>query len=135
MDPITAAIVAVLPALGANLVESGVKDAYAALKAIISSKWGAGAPVSKAIAAIEEDPNSKAQAAVLDEKVRAVKASEDADVAQALRQLIEQMKAQGVAHEAIAKIQFTMSGGTVQGVAGADNVRIGTMNFGVPPKK
>ena len=71
---------------------------------------------------------------MLEEKVGAVKAAEDPDVAQALRQLLEQMKAHGVGGEAVAKIQFNMSGGVVQGVAGAENVQIGSMSFGTPPK-
>ena len=118
MDPITAAILAVLPALASDVVKSGVKDAYEGLKAVIRRKWGDAAPISKAIAAVEEDPKSKAQAAVLEEKVGAVKATEDAEVAQALHQLVEQMKTHGIGGEAVARIQFTMSGGVVQGVAG-----------------
>jgi hypothetical protein len=134
MDPITTAILAVLPALASDMVKSGVKDAYEGLKAVIRRKWGDAAPISKAIAAIEEDPNSKAQAAVLEEKIGAVKAAEDSEVAQALHQLVEQMKTHGVGGEAVAKIQFNMTGGVVQGVAGAENVQIGTMTFGAPPK-
>jgi disulfide oxidoreductase YuzD len=72
MDPITAAILAVLPALASDVVKSGVKDAYEGLKAVIRRKWGDAALIIKAIAAIEEDPTSKAQAAVLEEKVGAV---------------------------------------------------------------
>src|SRR5882672_12499350 len=134
MDPITTAIVAVLPALASDVVKAGVKDAYDGLKAVILRKWGESAPISKAIAAVEEDPNSKAQAAVLEEKVGAVKATEDAEVAQALHQLVEQMKTEGIGGEAVAKIQFNMSGGVVQGVAGAENVQIGSMTFGATPK-
>jgi hypothetical protein len=134
MDPITAAILAVLPALASDMVKSGVKDAYEGLKAVIRRKWGESAPISKAIAAIEEDPSSKAQAAVLEEKVGAVKATDDAEVAQALRQLVEQMKAHSIGGEALARIQFNMSGGVVQGVAGAENVQIGSMTFGATPK-
>jgi len=135
MDPITAAILATLPALASDVVKSGVKDAYEGLKAVIRRKWGDAAPISKAIAAIEEDPKSKAQAAVLEEKVGAVKAAKDPEVAQALRQLLEQMKTHGIGGEAVARIQFNMSGGVVQGVAGAENGQIGSMTFGAPPKK
>lgn len=134
MDPITAAIMAVLPALASDVVKSGVKDAYDGLKAVIRRKWGDTAPISKAIAAVEEDPKSKAQAAVLQEKVESVNAKSDPEVLQALHQLVEQMKAHGVGGEAVAKIQFNMSGGVVQGVAGAENVQIGSMTFGAPPK-
>jgi hypothetical protein len=134
MDPITAAIVAVLPALASDVVKAGVKDAYEGLKAVIRRKWGDAAPISKAIAAIEEDPNSKTQAAVLEEKVGAVKAVEDAEVVKALQQLLEQMKTHGIGGEAVARIAINISGGTVQGVVGAENVSIGSMSFGVPPK-
>ena len=134
MDPITAAILAVLPALASDLVKSTVKDAYEGLKAVIRRKWGDTSPISKAISALEGDPDSKAQSAVLEEKVSALKATEDAEVAQALRQLVEQMKKHGIGGEAVARIQFNMSGGVVQGVAGAENVQIGSINFGAPPK-
>jgi hypothetical protein len=85
MDPITTAILAVLPSLASDMLKSGVKDAYDGLKAVIRRKWGETAPITKAITALEEDPKSKAQAAVLAEKVGAVKAIEDADVSQALK--------------------------------------------------
>jgi hypothetical protein len=134
MDPITTAILAVLPALASDVVKSGVKDAYEGLKAVIGRKWGDAAPISKAIAAIEADANSKAQAAVLEEKVAATKATDDAEVAQALHQLVEQMKSHNVGGEAVARIQFNMTGGVVQGVAAAEHVQIGTMTFGAPPK-
>lgn len=131
MEPITAAIVAVL---SSGVVKSGINDAYEGLKAVIRRKWGDSAPINKAIMALEEDPQSKAQAAVLDEKVGAVKVSHDTEVLQALHQLVEQMKARGLGGEAVAKIQFNMTGGVVQGVAGVENVQIGSMNFGAPPK-
>jgi hypothetical protein len=134
MDPITAAIMAVLPALASDVVKAGVKDAYDGLKAVIRRKWGDAAPISKAIAAVEEDPSSKAQAAVLEEKVGAVKAAEDAEVAQALHQLVEQMKTHGIGGEAVAGIQFNISGGVVQGIVGSQNVQVGSMTFGAPPK-
>lgn len=135
MDPITVAILAVLPTLASDLVKSGVKDAYEGLKAVIRRKWGNTAPISKAIIAIEKDPRSKVQAAALEEKVAAVKATEDDDVLRALHQLVEQMKANGIGGAAVARIQFNMSGGLVQGVAGAENVQIGSMSFGTPRKE
>jgi hypothetical protein len=135
MDPITATILAVLPAVASEMAKSSVKDAYEGLKAVIRRKWGDTSPISKAISAIEEDPKSRAQSAVLEEKVSAVKATEDAEVAQALRQLVEQMKAHGIGGEAVARIQFNMSGGVVQGVAGAGTVQIGSIDFGAPPKQ
>jgi len=134
MDPITTTILAALGVIGSEVIKSGVKDAYEGLKAVIRRKWGEGASISKAIVALEEDPQSKAQAAVLEEKVAAVKATDNAEVAQALHKLVEQMKTHGVGGEAVARIHFNMSGGVVQGVAGAENVQIDSMTFGAPPK-
>jgi hypothetical protein len=134
MDPITTTILAALGVMGSELIKSGVKDAYDNLEAVIHRKWGEASPISKAIATIEEDPQSKEQAAVLEEKVGQVKATADAEVVRALHELVEQMKTNGVGGEAVARIQFNMSGGLVQGVAGAENVQIGTMTFGAPPK-
>jgi len=134
MDPITTAILAVLPALASDVVKSSVKDAYEGLKTVIRRKWGDTAQISKAISALEEDPSSKAQAAVLAEKVSAVKATDDTEVAQALYRLVEQMKDQGIGGEAVSKIQFNMSGGVVQGVAGSENVQIGSLTIGNPTK-
>ena len=134
MDPITTTILAALGVIGSEVIKSGVKDAYEGLKAVIRRKWGESAPISKAIAALEEDPQSKAQAAVLEEKVSQVKATDDAEVAQALHKLVQQMKTDGIGGEAVARIRFNMSGGVVQGVAGAENVQIGSMTFGAPPK-
>jgi hypothetical protein len=134
MEPITSAILAALPALATDTVKSTVKDAYEGLKAVIRRKWGDTGPITKAITSLEEDPNSKAQAAVLEEKVLAAKAAEDAEVVQALHGLVEQLKTHGIGGEAVARIQFNMSGGVVQGIAGAENVQIGSMTFGVPPR-
>jgi prophage DNA circulation protein len=125
---------AVLPALAADTVKSTVKDAYDGLKAVIRRRWGETAPIAKAITALEEDPQSKAQAALLEEKVGVVKATEDAEVAQALHRLVEEMKSHGVGSDVVAKIQFNMSGGVIQGVAAAENVTIGSITFGTPPK-
>jgi|SRR6516164_875308 len=134
MDPITTTILAALGVMGSEVIKSGVKDAYDNLKAVIRRKWGETAPISKAITAIEEDPQSKAQAAVLEEKVAAVKAIADAEVAQALQKLVQQLKTEGIGGAAVARIQFNMSGGVVQGVAAAENVQIGSMTFGAPAK-
>jgi hypothetical protein len=129
MDPITTAILAAMGVMGSEVVKSGVKDAHEGLKAVIRRKWGETAPISKAITAMEEDPQSKAQAAVLEEKVAAVKATADTEVAQALHELVEQLKTKGIGGEAVATIQFNMSDGVAR-ISGAEDVQIGSMNFG-----
>ena len=130
MDPITLLITSALT----NVAKAGIKEAYEGLKSVIRQKWGDDSPISKAITAIEESPNSKARAAVVEEEADAVKAADHPEVAQALQKLVEQMKTQGVGGEAVAKIQFNMSGGTLQGVAGAESVTIGSMSFGARTK-
>jgi hypothetical protein len=133
MDPITTAILAVIPALATDVAKSSVNDAYEGLKAVIRRKWGDTAPVARAITALEEHPK-KAQAAVLEEKIAAVKATEDRDVLQALQNLVEQMKKDNIGGEDVARINIEISGGTNQGVIGADMVHIANMSFGAPPK-
>jgi hypothetical protein len=130
MDPITTAVLAALPLLATD----AVKSSYEGLKAVVSRKWGENGAITKAIKAVEEDPKSKAQAAVLQEKVAAAEATKDIDVAQALHTLIEELKARNAGGEAVSRIHFTMTGGTVQGIAGAENVNIGSMTFGATPK-
>lgn len=134
MDPITAAIVAVLPALASDLVKSSVKDAYEGLKTVIRRKWGNASPMATAVNALEADPSSKAQAAVLAEKVEAIKAAEDPEVMKALAALVAELKEARVGGKAIADISVTISGGVVQGVVGAEKVTVGTMSFGAPSK-
>jgi len=130
MDPITAAIVAVLPALTSDLMKSAVKDAYDGLKEIIQRKC---APVAKAVDALETNPQSKGQAAVVAETVADAKATEDADIMRALAKLLDEMKKQGIGPK--GGIEIAISGGTVQGVVGAQSVSVGSMSFAAPPRE
>jgi hypothetical protein len=126
MDPITLVITSALT----NLAKAGIKEAFDGLKSVIRQKWGDDSPLSRAISAIEESPNSKARAAVVEEEADAVKLGDQPDVVQALQKLIEQMKAQGVGGEGVAGIHLNIRGGTQQGIIGAGNVSGGTFNFG-----
>jgi len=134
MDPITTAIVAALPALASDLVTSSMKDAYQGLKAVIRRKFGESSQVARAVVALEADPGSKAQAAVLEEKVAVAKATEDPDVMKALAELVKSLKEAKIGGEAVASINVTISGGTVMGVVGAQRVTVGSMTFEAPPK-
>jgi hypothetical protein len=132
MDPITAAIVAALPALAADLAKSSVKDAYAALKALIRRKWGNTSGVAKAVDDLETDPGSAHRAAVLSDQLASTRAVEDPDIMKALAALRAELKeargsSPGASH-------VTISGGTFQGVVGAQTVTVDTMNFAAPPK-
>jgi hypothetical protein len=135
MDPITTAIVASLPALTSDLVKSSVKDAYDGLKTVIRRKWGEASPLAKAVEELEGNPKSKGQALVLEEKVAEFKAAEDTDVMRALAKLVSQLKEANIGGEAVGSINVHISGGVVQGVVGAREVTVGSMNFGASHDK
>jgi len=134
MEPITAAILAALPALATDVARPALEDAYEGLKAVIRRKWSETGAVTKAITALEKNPTSKAQAEVLEEKIVTAKVDKDAEVIQALHRLIEQMKIDGIGTEPAARIQINISGGTQKGVVGAEKVHIETMTFNSSPK-
>jgi hypothetical protein len=134
MDPITTAIVAVLPALASDLLKSSAKDAYEGLKAVIRRKWGDASPLAKSVGALEASPKSKGHATVLAENVAKANATADTEVMQALEKLVDALKEAGIGGEAVARIAINITGGTVQGIVGAENVSIGSMSFGAPPK-
>jgi hypothetical protein len=135
MDPITTAIVAAVPALASDLVKSSVKDAYDGLKAVIRRKWGEAGPLAKAVDDLEANPKSKGQALVLEERVAESKAADDTDVMHALANLVSELKEARIGGEAVGSINVHISGGTVQGVVGAREVTVGSMNFGVSQDK
>jgi hypothetical protein len=79
MDPITTTMLADPLGRGGIRSDRGRRQGrLEGLKAVIRRKWGETAPISRAITALEENPGSKAQAAVLEEKVAVVKATADA---------------------------------------------------------
>jgi len=63
---------------------------------------------------------------------RRAKAPSDAEVMQALAKLVDELKKAGMDGKAVAAINIKITGGTVQGVVGAENVSVGSMSFGVP---
>jgi hypothetical protein len=130
MEPVTSVIVS---ALGTELAKFGAKDAYEGLKAIIRRKWGDSGPI-KAIAALEDNPKSAALANVVKQEILAAKANRDADVREALRLLLRDMKALRTGGSSLSKIQVNVRGGTVQGITGAGKVEVGSMTFGAPRK-
>jgi hypothetical protein len=132
MDPITTAIVAALPALATEMVSSGIKDAYAGLKSIITEKFGATSTVSKSVEALEANPKSKGQAMVLSEHVEEAKATSDTEIMAAVTKLVEALAKDKATGASSVHIQATMSGG-VAGIVGAQNASIDTMNV-QPPK-
>lgn len=102
MDPITAAIVA---ALG-TLAEPAVKDAYAALKAVIARKFGAQAEVTRAVETLEARPDSAGRRAALEEEIAAAAAARD----QEILRLAEALARQAQARSTTATVQQHVQG-------------------------
>jgi hypothetical protein len=92
MDPITSTIVSALSVMGSEFLKSSVKDSYDELKAVIRNKWGATAPLTKAVEELQANPNSQGQKLVLEERVADTKAAEDGDVMQAVTKLVAKLK-------------------------------------------
>jgi hypothetical protein len=134
MDPITTAIVAALPALGAELFKSSIKDAYEGLKAVIRQRWGNESRLAKSIEALEERPKSKGEALTLSENIAEVKATADPQVMQALSKLADALKKERLIGNG-PLITTNVIDSTVQGIVGAANVSIGSMNVGAPPQR
>jgi hypothetical protein len=130
MDPITTAVVAALPAIASGLVTSSVKGAYEGLKAVIRRRFGEASPLASAVDALETEPGSAGQAAVLGEKVAVARATEDSEVMKALAELVRSLKEAKIGGEAVSNINVTISGGNVTGVVGAQHVTVGSMHFG-----
>jgi hypothetical protein len=136
MEPVTMAIMALAPLLKSDLVKTAAADAYAGVKEIIRRKWGETSSIAQAVEAVEAKPDSQGKAIVLDEELAAVGAKDDAELMAAVQKLVEAMKQEGIGGKAIEGINISISGGTVQGIVGAQDVKIDTMSFGaVPPAK
>jgi hypothetical protein len=87
MEPVT--MIATALALGAAAglkptAEQAVKDAYAALKALIKSKYP-----KVSVGHLEEAPESKARRSVLEEDLTSVQAAADRDVLQRAKDVME----------------------------------------------
>jgi hypothetical protein len=87
MDPITQAIIA---AAAGSAAKGLASDAYDALKALLKKTFGAEAPLSRAIAGVEEKPQSVGRQKVLAEEV----AGAGADRVPEILRLAEELLAQ-----------------------------------------
>lgn len=92
MDIVTPVIVAALGKLNENII----KDAYEKLKAKLRSKYGAKSSVVVAVERLEEKPHSNGRKEELKEEVAEVKANEDLDIQEIVRQLEKELRKSGV---------------------------------------
>jgi hypothetical protein len=114
-----------------------VKDAYTAVKAALTRKFGAQSGVVKAVQAVEEKPSSEGRARALEEELQDVRDQLDAEIEQLAKKLDEALKqfAPGTTYTAT----LTGSGAIAQGsgarAVGAGGVMVeggstGTINTG-----
>jgi hypothetical protein len=92
MDSISTAIIA---AIAAGVTDTGKKafsDAYQGLKNLIQSRFGKDNKISKAIAEIEDEPESRGQKIVLTERITTAEADQDEDIISAAKALLKSIK-------------------------------------------
>lgn len=133
MDPITATIVSALVA-GAvaattEVAAQAIKDAYAGLKALVIRKLGQRAKVEDALNGVEARPESEGRKTVLGEELEIAKASDDAEVVEEAKALLELLKEHGEESGVSYHAQVRGSGAVAQGpgavAAGERGVAIG----------
>jgi hypothetical protein len=113
--------------------KKAVVDAYNGLKKIISSKFGRDSQVSKAIAELEADPDSKGLQTILLEQVVATTADQDSQILEITQELIKALNRTEAGRKAIARFQIDAKDVQV-GVIG-DHAHIqGGIHFGESKK-
>ena len=95
MDPVTmivSAVVAGVVAASKDVAGQAVKDAYAALKSLITRKLGAQADVENALEQVEKKPESKARQAVLKEELETAGSGQDTEIVSQAQVLFDLLK-------------------------------------------
>ena len=135
MDPITTPIVAALTAGvtgGATEIgKQGLVDAYAALKTLLSKKFGHTSEVVKSVESLESRPDSSNRQGMLAEEITTVHADQDPEIVQAAQKLHSLIQPQQAAMGNKYNVQIT---GDVHGYAQGDHQQV-TMNFGPEPRE
>ncbi len=107
--------------------EQVMQDAYAGLKALLLRKFGKDSALLKSVQELEQNPDSKARKAVVEEEVAKSKAHQDEELLAAAGKLLELLKAVQP-QEAYHAVQ-TGSGAVAQGpgavAAGAGGIAVG----------
>jgi hypothetical protein len=116
VDPITSAVLAAF----AKLAEPAVKDAYEAVKKLLSRKFGG---VKQAVDAVEKAPQSKDRRIVLQKEVAKSGAATDHELCAALDALIQALGNAG-----------TSGASVTQNVSGNENIFTGTGSINVQQK-
>ncbi len=131
MDPVTTAIVnnimsGAAPGLAAA-ASMAVTDAYNGFKALLQRKFGKDSALLKSVQELEQNPDSKARKAVVEEEVEKSGAHQDEELLAAAAKLLELLK--GVQPQAAYHAAQTGSGAIAQGqgaiAAGAGGIAVG----------
>ncbi len=129
MDPITAAIVAAVTAGVTDIGKNAFTDVYQGLKSLIKSKFGKNNKVSKAIADLEDNRESKGRQMVLAENMAMEKLDRDTDLISKAEKLVQALKETEDGRRAVAKYQIDAKDSQI-GVVG-DNAKVeGGIRFG-----
>jgi hypothetical protein len=131
LDPITTMI---LTAVTTSLADSSMKLAFEKFKAVIEHKWGTSSPLAAAMTDVANAPDTQEHVVALDRQIVSSHLAEDTDVARALAELSRALKQAGCANTGSSHLNVVISGGTVQGVVGAEHVTINELRFTGPPK-
>ncbi len=126
MDPVTLIVAALVIGAAAGLQDTAtaaVKDAYSGLKSLIRSRFGHhDQTIDEQLAAVDQKPDT--DPAPLAEKLRSVRAGDDAELVQAAQALLEKADPDGKQRQQIQNIIISNSKGVVGNNAGTV-----TMNF------
>lgn len=110
MEPITTAIVAAVTAGITDIGNKAFGDTYQGLNDLIKSKFGQDNKVSKAIAELEDDPESNGRQTILAESIVQKKADRDPELIHLAQQLVQALEETGQGRQAVAKYQIDVRG-------------------------
>jgi len=123
VEPITTAIVAAVTTGITDIGKKAFGDTYQGLKGPIKSKFGQDNKVSRAIAELEDNPESKERQTIRAESIVQEKADRDSELIHLARQLVRALEETEQGRQAVAKYQIDARDAQI-GVAG-DNAHIG----------
>jgi hypothetical protein len=109
MDPLSTITTAIITAVS-TVAGTAVKDGYAALKAAIVKRFGAGSPVVGAVKELEKSPESAGRRAVLKEELAKGAADKEQAIVESAMALLQVVLAQPGGKEAVQAISQKVIG-------------------------
>lgn len=138
MDPATVAT-AIMSAIATTAADSlkevgkkAVLDSYEALKKAIKTKFGRDNKVSKAIAELEDNPESKGRQMVLAETLEEETADQDPALIHIVKQLIQALAETTAGRQTLQKYNIDAKEAQIGGIG--DNWQVKTIIFNPPPE-